>query len=62
VLGIPFVSCTVALYLGRLSGAEYVGFLQWTIPLGISAHHAANVAQKAFSKEAANAGEDPRGA
>lgn len=50
VLVVSFASCTIALYLGRLTGSDYVNFLQWTVPLGISAHHAANVAQKVLQK------------
>jgi hypothetical protein len=45
-LGVPFASCTVALYLGKLSGESYVSFLQWTIPIALGVHHGANVAQK----------------
>lgn len=50
VLGTSFISCTVALYLGRLSGSEYVNFLTWTVPLALAGHHAANVAQKMWAK------------
>lgn len=46
MLGAPFVTCTVALFLGKLSGGEYVTFLVTTIPMGLGIHHAANVTQK----------------
>jgi hypothetical protein len=46
VLVVPFVACTTALYLGKLAGEAYVSFLQWTIPIALGVHHAANVAEK----------------
>lgn len=49
-LAIPFVTCTVALWLGKLTGEAYVSFLQFTIPLALAAHHAANVAEKVMVK------------
>jgi hypothetical protein len=54
-LVVPFVSCTVGLYLGKLTGETYVVFLQWTIPIAIGVHHAANVAEKLVVKDQAGA-------
>jgi len=46
LLGVPFASCTFALFSGRMTDVTYVGFLQVTIPLGLASFHVANVAQK----------------
>lgn len=46
VLGLPFVVCSAALFLDKLTGSEYVTFLVAAIPLGLGSFHAANVMQK----------------
>lgn len=46
VLGLPFAVCSAALFMDKLTGGEYVTFLVTTIPLGLTAFHAANVMQK----------------
>lgn len=55
-LGAPFLSCTIGFFMGRMSPETYVSFLQLTIPIGLAAFHAANVAQKVGL---AKAGADP---
>jgi hypothetical protein len=57
-LGLPFITCTIALFIGKLSGGEYVTFCATTLPMGLGAFHASNVVQK--FKLAEN-GVDPNG-
>lgn len=54
VLGLPYLSCTAALFYGKLTGGEYVTFLATTIPLGLTAFLAANVVQKIGLAKAAS--------
>lgn len=54
VFGIPFATCSVALFLGKMTDTTYVGFLQVTIPVCLGAFHAANVAQKVGIARAEN--------
>lgn len=54
IFGVPFATCTVALFLGKMTDTTYVGFLQVTIPVCLGAFHAANVAQKVGIARAEN--------